>query len=219
MNLEHPAQIMSPAAFAAAKTHDYASGTLEEPRALYLDASGATVLGPALIVEPWPLEEQLSESRMARAQIRGDEHHRETCGKAPWSLTERDSCGTCALLGWGSHNEQHGTPAPNYAGWARVYVQAREPVPRQWFAAFVAELNDTNENYRDCLRRDVATYGFRLTDERPGYRLRRPNAESVLAWARDYYGDDDPAGYLRGRLEDRDDYDAATWQALEKATA
>lgn len=52
----------------------------------------------------------------------------------------RENCGACVLGGYGATDDD----GPNYAGWARAYVQARRPVPSKWRNAFLAELGETN---------------------------------------------------------------------------
>lgn len=221
--VEHPAQVLSPLEFAERLRIDYASGTLDEPRVLYRTDAGTT-LGPAVIVEPWPSDVRAREGRMARAMVRGDEYHQKVCGRGALRTWERESCGTCALLGWRPPNDNEWpTGRPNYGGWARVYVQAGEPIPRAWLPAFVDELNDAESaSYRECLRRDVATWGFRLTDERPGYRLRTPTAETVRAYLLEQ-ADGDPefemVEALREIVRDADEYEAAAVRAAAKALA
>jgi hypothetical protein len=222
VRLEHPGQIQTRYSWAEKRRHDYAGGTLEAPTVLYLMEPGGTTLGPALIVEPWPLADPAHREavRVARSLIRGDEHHREFCGRGPAREWERRSCGTCALLGWAPVDPDWPVGWPNYAGWARVYVEAGEPIPRAWLAAFVDELNESeNERYREALRRDVATFGYRLTDERPGYRLRAPTADSVRAWLEDYNAGDSEfvlAEALAG-IADDEGYDRASRRAARAA--
>lgn len=212
MKVESPAQLLTASQWRRARAEDRASGTLDAPRVMYLTDEGTT-LGPAVIVDAWPdVDARLQDGRISRALILGDESHRKGCASGCYRDWERDSCGTCALLGYGAHDES-GDLAPNYAGWCRVYVQASEPIPRAWLAAFVDALNDEeNTLYRDALRRDVATFGYRLTDERAGYRLPVPTPDSMRQWLRDYHGEDraaigadideiaaDPRDYPQGR--------------------
>lgn len=60
---------------------------------------------------------------------------------------------------------------PNYAGWARKWIQAGRPIPMGWSRAFWGELAGAdadgfaeyqNEAYAEGLRRDVATFGIRF---------------------------------------------------------
>lgn len=220
--IEHPGQILTRYAWREKKSHDMAGGTLEAPTTLYLMEPGGTTLGPALIVEPWPLSSREGKEapRIAHQLLTGDPFHRDTCGRGPLREWERQSCGTCALLGWQpADDDEWPQGRPNYAGWARVYVQAREPIPRAWMPAFVDELNEPeNDSYREALRRDVATFGYRITDEKPGYRLKTPTADSITAWLDDYHDHD--AGAIIAALEEiaeDDDYDPATRRAARRA--
>lgn len=217
--IESPSQVMTAEKWKARRRTDQAGGTKEAPTTLYLGAGGTT-LGPALLLEPWDDPTRENEARMARAILRGDEGHQKGCASGAFRVWERDTCGTCAALGWGAHNEEHPPhEGPNYAGWARVYVQAREPIPRAWMPAFLAHLNDEeNDGYREALRRDVATFGWSLTDERPGYRLPTATAENLLAWLRDYHDGDEAAvgAWLDEMLAD-DDYNEASKRAARRA--
>lgn len=102
----------------------------------------------------WHPVEQREMTSMARALFTDHGH----------DLADEDfikeSCGACALNGYGEHDDGGAVKlAPNYGGWARVYVQAGEPIPARWVEAFLAEINDPNRSYAECLRRDIATFG------------------------------------------------------------
>lgn len=71
----------------------------------------------------------------------------------------RDNCAACAV------NRYSATEAPGYAGWLRVYVQARKPVPVQHFNTEVLEAYRENEGYYAAILRDIATYGITFTDK------------------------------------------------------
>lgn len=217
MNIEHPAQLLTPHQWRERVRHDYAGGTLEAPTTLYLAQPGGTTLGPAELIEPRPASSpEWDKARMAHALLRGDESHTSGCASGAFRVWERRTCGTCALLGYPYDDEP--VTAPNYAGWARVYTQAHAPVPRAWLAAFVAELNtDDNDRYREALRLDVVTYGYRLTDEAPGYRLPSPSPERLLAWLRDYNDDERAVLEALKEIMRNDEYDAASQRAAFRA--
>ena len=73
----------------------------------------------------------------------------------------RDSCGACTLNGY--HPRGEARNQINYAGWARIYVQALKPIPSNLFLAFMAELASDNRVYADALRRDIKAFGIRAT--------------------------------------------------------
>lgn len=64
-----------------------------------------------------------------------------------------DNCGACAL------NPCDGT-SPNYAGWARVYVEAKKPIPADWLIEELTE-ND-NISYLEALAKSVNTFGLQV---------------------------------------------------------
>ena len=80
---------------------------------------------------------------------------------------ERENCGACVLRGykprggWGDPESDAKDAGPNYAGWARCYVQAGYSIPRKWRKAFERETASTNRRYVEALARDVATWGVR----------------------------------------------------------
>ncbi len=75
----------------------------------------------------------------------------------------RESCGACALKGYLSKTAIADgfkpEDGPNYAGWARIYVQAGRPIPKKWKIAFAAEKASDNFLYREALENDIATFG------------------------------------------------------------
>jgi len=79
----------------------------------------------------------------------------------------RESCGACCLKGYLSESAiADGIPedgGPNYAGWARCYVQALRPVPLKWLKAFLGQLESDNLLYAEALKTDIATYGLRFS--------------------------------------------------------
>jgi hypothetical protein len=78
----------------------------------------------------------------------------------------RENCGACVLNGYISRDDRRNgaknSDGPNYAGWARVYVQAGTRIPRKWHKAFEAELASDNQAYSDALRRDIHIFGVRF---------------------------------------------------------
>ena len=82
----------------------------------------------------------------------------------------RENCAACILAGYCPDCGRHriGCPhqverGPNYAGWARVYVGDRRPIPAKWRAAFTRELERTdNPAYLAALLADIAANGVRF---------------------------------------------------------
>jgi hypothetical protein len=68
-----------------------------------------------------------------------------------------DNCSGCALINGGEGG-------PNYAGWARVYVEAGRTIPLNWKAAFQRELDSDNRAYAEFLQRCIEYFGVRFTD-------------------------------------------------------
>lgn len=66
---------------------------------------------------------------------------------------EKDNCDSCTLE----------TNGPNYAGWARVYVEAERPIPESWRSAFYDELVSENWLYRKKLEESLHWFGVRWT--------------------------------------------------------
>jgi hypothetical protein len=71
-----------------------------------------------------------------------------------------DNCGACALEGRkvGDDHEPR-VEGPNYSGWARMYVEAKRPIPLMWRGAFARELASDNQAYADALRKSIMTFG------------------------------------------------------------
>lgn len=119
-------------------------------------------------IEPWPTEEADGERRIALQLMRGDESHRRGDCKR-YGQTARMSCGTCALHGYeprggwepGYRVKDGG---PNYAGWARVYVQAGYTIPADWADAFARERASDNLQYAWALERDILTFGMTIEE-------------------------------------------------------
>lgn len=68
-----------------------------------------------------------------------------------------ENCGSCALV-------IGGPEGPNYAGWARVYVEAGVSIPAKWRKAFEAERARTdNPAYTKKLEEVIAHFGVTFT--------------------------------------------------------
>lgn len=71
----------------------------------------------------------------------------------------REQCGVCILNGYGAgkiHNYI------NYAGWARVWIQAGKYIEPKYFYQLLAELGSSNRAYADALKQDIREYGLNL---------------------------------------------------------
>lgn len=75
------------------------------------------------------------------------------------------NCQACALHGVGGGDnvtDYSGAPAPNYAGWARIYVQARKAIPARFARGFLLELASDNKSYAEELADDISHYGLTI---------------------------------------------------------
>lgn len=70
----------------------------------------------------------------------------------------RENCGACTLSGYHPKGERR--DFINYAGWARVYIQAGKFIPKNLRYAFLAELASENRAYADALKQDIRDYGI-----------------------------------------------------------
>lgn len=70
----------------------------------------------------------------------------------------RENCGACVLNGY--HPKGEARTDINYAGWARVYIEAGKPIPSNLFMAFLAELASDNRAYADALLQDIEDFGI-----------------------------------------------------------
>lgn len=110
------------------------------------------------IVQPWDAD----TARTLRGQARNLMNHGHS-----WHFTfpreremTRENCGACALSGYGESTES-GPLEPNYAGWARVYVEAGHAIPKKYREAFEATRRRTdNPLYVEGLERDIVTFGL-----------------------------------------------------------
>jgi hypothetical protein len=76
----------------------------------------------------------------------------------------RENCGACVLGGYYPRGTKKAEKAdgPNYAGWARVYVEAGASIPAIWREAFQREVHSDNERYAAALLLSIATFGARF---------------------------------------------------------
>lgn len=127
------------------KASFYWAAFCERDRALVEEAIG----------KPWQDDLDVARDRTMALQSLGRHDHRF------WErdpLT-RENCGACVLNGYVPRGEPRNQP-PNYAGWARVFVQTGKGVKRKWL---LEELSRTdNAVYLAALLRDIATHGVRL---------------------------------------------------------
>ena len=80
------------------------------------------------------------------------------------SRLERENCSTCVLNGYeprGGYEEGYSVrrDGPNYAGWARVFVEAGYLLPKKWKKAFEAERYSENTAYAEALEKSIRTFG------------------------------------------------------------
>lgn len=77
----------------------------------------------------------------------------------------RMNCGACVLRGyeprggWGDGFSVK-RDGPYYSGWARVYVEARMPIPEKWKDAFERERNSDNKLYAAALEEAIKYFGI-----------------------------------------------------------
>lgn len=78
----------------------------------------------------------------------------------------RMNCGACALFGyeprggWGDGRNVK-RDGPNYAGWARAYVEAGRAIPKRWKDAFEKERQSDNKLYAAALEESIKHFGVR----------------------------------------------------------
>lgn len=111
-------------------------------------------------VEPWTDAEARQLSAIARRCLT-----QHDCGGSRRQL-ERDNCGACVLMGLDrTADELRAMQAdpetrPNYAGWLRVYVEARREVPGAWYVAEMTEAEKDNPAYYNAILRSIKTFGI-----------------------------------------------------------
>lgn len=75
----------------------------------------------------------------------------------------RENCAACILHGYRPQDsELKRSEGPNYAGWARILVEAGVTIPAVWREAFAAERASDNHRYAEALERSILTYGVRM---------------------------------------------------------
>lgn len=118
-------------------------------------------------LEPWSTQEARQYCNTAAQCLFRHDHSWQWCGhtraerRDDENLT-RANCGACVLKGYHDRDDDEHNPhdGPNYAGWARVYVESGVAIPRKWRAAFARELMRTdNPGYSLALRRSMMTFG------------------------------------------------------------
>lgn len=107
---------------------------------------------------PWDAAKARSLAAIASQLFRCDQH--EQHGEY------REHCGACCLKGFMSESAiadgMDESDGPNYAGWARCYVQAQRPIPLHWLEAFFGQTQSDNRPFAEALARDLATWGVRF---------------------------------------------------------
>lgn len=73
----------------------------------------------------------------------------------PGCKGDPDNCAACAI-------RTGGEEGPNYAGWARVYVEAGQPIPGKWRDAFERERHSDNKAYAQALEESIAHFGYEI---------------------------------------------------------
>ena len=124
-------------------------------------------------VEPWPAEEAAELRKSARRMFFEDGwHNRGGCKKE--GQLGRENCGPCVLLGYEprgggwSDGRRVRRDGPNYAGWARWYVEAGRFVPESWRDAFERQRQRAdNPGYVNALERSIATFGVSFSGDGP----------------------------------------------------
>lgn len=111
-------------------------------------------------VTAWPAETARYHAATARQCLTDHGHGWRFDSPEEQEMT-RENCGACVLAGYGARPAEEG---PNYGGWARIYVEARRPVPADWRGAFRRELASDNRGYAAALARSIATFGVTFTD-------------------------------------------------------
>ena len=85
--------------------------------------------------------------------------HWHTAG-AKLNQDERESCGACCLNGYHPRGERR--DFINYAGWARLYIQAGKFIPQNVRFDFLAELASDNRPYAEALKQDIKDFGINV---------------------------------------------------------
>lgn len=99
---------------------------------------------------------QMSKEQQTATALRCLNHHDCNGQKST-------NCGACVLNGYG--DKANGEPiAPNYAGWARIYVQAGKTIPAKYYESFQRELASDNTAYAEALQEDCEVYGLKIEE-------------------------------------------------------
>ena len=122
-----------------------------------------------LDVQPWPEGPEHGHAANLHALAAGAFRHQHSMAfaDAEEEALVRENCGACALFGYGELSGDDAPDGPRQPNrdFARVYVEAGRSIPRRWYPAFLAALNDEgNPAYRLALHRSVATFGVRFVD-------------------------------------------------------
>lgn len=72
----------------------------------------------------------------------------------------RENCGACCLNGY--HPKGERKDFINYAGWARLYIQAERFIPNNLRYTFLAELASDNRPYAEALKQDIIDFGINV---------------------------------------------------------
>lgn len=75
----------------------------------------------------------------------------------------RENCGACTLNGYHPKGERR--DFINYAGWARIYIEAGKFIPNNLQFAFLAELASDNRAYAEALKEDIREFGINSRGE------------------------------------------------------
>lgn len=99
-------------------------------------------------VKPWTEREKQALHLIAKVAFTQHTHEDE-CDEL-----SKINCSACRLV-------NSDLDSPNVAGWERMYIEARKPIPEKWKEAFQRALFDTsNTLYLSTLRRSIATFGY-----------------------------------------------------------
>lgn len=113
--------------------------------------------------EPWTPEEQQRQMSLKGGVMRHD--HGPVTGDREERNLVRANCGACVLDGYRDRDDDEWPrDEPNYAGWARVYVELTRMIPVKFMPGFERAINEDSP-YGEALRRDILTYGVAIPTE------------------------------------------------------
>ena len=98
-------------------------------------------------------DEWKAQTRIAIALLTRHDHN-----MSDNSPLTKENCGACALAGYHPKGERR--DFINYAGYARVYIQAGKYIPKNIRMDFLAELASDNRAYAEALKDDIRHYGI-----------------------------------------------------------